>query len=89
MRLPSSISVPDLGANHEGAGAGEFPCAATLSREAYRAVVDLDLGISGSKARQLVRSFIRDTNEGRTTADFRTWYADPTCQTAIRNLEGS
>ena len=77
---------PDLGANQEGEGQEEFLSVPVLARQAFKVVEDLDLPISGSRVRKLVRRFVR---EGRGDIDFRTWfiaYADPTGETAVRNV---
>lgn len=77
---------PDLGANQEGSRSDEFLSVQTLARQAHKLVVELELPISGSRVRKLIRRFIR---EGRADVDFRTWfiaYADPTGETAIHNV---
>ncbi len=76
---------PDLGANQEGTG-GEYLSVRMLSREAHKCADAMNIAISGSRIRALVRQFVR---EGRTDVDFRTWfigYADPTGETAVRNI---
>lgn len=77
---------PDLGANQEGTRADGFLSVPVLARQARRIVEDLNLPISGSRVRKLVARFVR---EGRADIDFRTWfiaYADPTGETAVRNV---
>lgn len=77
---------PDLGANQEGSREGDFLSVPTLSRQAHKIVATLDLPISGSRVRKLVRRFVR---EGRADIDFRTWfiaYADPTGETVVREV---
>ncbi len=83
-------SQPDLGANQEGHHPGDYLSVPVLARQAAMIVAEKNLPISGSRVRKLVRRFVR---EGRTDVDFRTWilgYADPTGETAVRNvLRGS
>lgn len=77
---------PDLGANQEGDREDQFLSVRVLAREASKIVDQLNLPISGSRTRKLVRQFVR---EGRADANFRTWfisYADPTGETAVRNV---
>lgn len=92
MSPPSTVvaGVPDLGANQEGSRRDEFLSVRTLSAQAQHVVAILNLPISGSRVRKLVRRFVA---EGRSDIDFRTWfiaYADPTGETAVRNvMEGA
>lgn len=78
---------PDLGANHEGSQRrDEYLSISTLTREARKLCADLRISISGSRLRKLVRRFI---DEGRSDVDLRTFllcYADPTGETAVRNV---
>lgn len=77
---------PDLGANHEGAGSEEYLSVRTLANQARRIVDDLNLPISGSRVRNLIRQFVRD---GRATSDFETYflgYVDPTGEIAVRRV---
>lgn len=77
-------SSPNLRAN--GERADEFLSPRVLAREAAKLVDELDLRISPRRIRQLVTAFVR---EGRSDVNFRTWflaYADPTGETAVRNV---
>ncbi len=74
----SGASQPDLGANQEGHRPSDYLSVPVLARQAAMIAAEKNLPISGSRARKLVRRFVR---EGRTDIDFRTWfigYADPT-----------
>lgn len=76
--------LPDLGANHEGRDA--YLSVSTLTREARKLCVDLDIDVSGCRLRKLMRRFIA---EGRSDIELRAWllsYADPTGETAVRNV---
>ncbi len=79
---------PTPGANREIAGQGKsaYLAEAVIAREAAKVDAALNLGLGGFRLRKLVRRFVR---EGRTDIDFRTWflcYADPTGETAVRNV---
>jgi hypothetical protein len=77
---------PNLRANQQGEASDEFLSVRTLAREARKIVVEMDLPISGSRTRKLVRRFIA---EGHTSLYFRTWfvtYADPTGESAVRRI---
>ena len=57
-----------------------------LVREARKVVVDLDLDISGSHLKKIVRAYV---SGGQRDLDLRTWfiaYADPTGEAAVRNV---
>lgn len=88
MSPPGGLAAfqPDLGANQEGDRQSDYLSVPTLSRQARKLVADLNLPMSGSRIRKLVRRFV---TEGRTDVDFRTWfiaYADPTGETAVSNV---
>ena len=87
MSPPATAATsPDLGANQEGSRRDEFLSVPVLAREARKIVEELRLPISGSRIRKLVRRFVET---GRSDVDFRTWfiaYADPTGETAVRNV---
>jgi hypothetical protein len=88
MSSPGAMRAtqPDLGANQEGSPGNTYLSVRTLSREARKVVDELDLPVSGSRMRDLIRRFV---SEGRGDIDFRTWviaYADPTGETAVRNV---
>jgi len=81
-----AATQPDLGANQEGGREDQFLSVRVLAREASKIVDQLNLPISGSRTRKLVRQFV---HEGRADVNFRTWfisYADPTGETAVRNV---
>lgn len=87
MSPPTTVQMdadkPDLGANQEGQGGG---LVRHFARHAQKLAEELDLPISGSRIRRIVRRYVR---EGRFDIDFRTWfisYADPTGETAVRNV---
>jgi len=78
--------LPNLGANQEGARQDEFLSVRTLAAGAAQINTALNLGLSGSRIRKLVRRFVR---EGRSDLDFYTWFiahADHTGETATRNV---
>ncbi len=78
--------LPALGANQEGARQDEFLSVRTLTFGARQINAKLNLGLSGSRIRKLVRRFVR---EGRSDVDFYTGviaYADPTGEVAVRNV---
>ena len=78
--------LPALGANQEGARQDEFLSVRTLAAGAAQINTELNLGLSGSRIRKLVRRFVR---EGRSDLDFYTSfiaYADKTGDTATRNV---
>ncbi len=57
-----------------------------LTREARKVMADLDVSLSPARLSRLLRKYIR---QGRSDIDFRTWfisYADPTGETAVRNV---
>ena len=77
---------PALGVNQEVARQDEFLSVRTLIAGAAQINTKLNLGLSGSRIRNLVRRFVR---EGRSDVDFYTWviaYADPTGEVAVRNV---
>ncbi len=77
---------PNLGVNQEGARQDEFLSVRTLAAGAALINAKLNLGLSRSRVRKLVRRFVR---EGRSDVDFYPWfiaYADPTGETATRNV---
>jgi hypothetical protein len=58
----------------------------TLTREAFKVVSDLDLPIRPAAVRLAVSTFI---DHGHAPQDFAEWfasYADPTGETAVRNV---
>ena len=78
--------LPALGDNQEGARQDEFLSVRTLAAGAARINTVLNLGLSGSRIRKLVRRFVR---EGRSDVDFYTWfiaYADHTGERAVGNV---
>jgi len=77
---------PDLGANQEGERQDNFLSVRTLAAGAAQINTKLNLGLSGSRIRKLVRRFVR---EGRSDLDFYTWfiaYADTTGEQAVNNV---
>lgn len=57
-----------------------------LTREGRKVAESMDLQISQNRLQRIVRRFVAD---GRSDIDFRTWfiaYADPTGETAVRNV---
>lgn len=77
---------PVLGVNQEVARRDEFLSVRTLTAGAAHINAVLDLGLSGSRIRKLVRRFVR---EGRSDIDFCSWvvsHADKTGETAVRNV---
>lgn len=86
---------PDLGARiHEGVRRDGYLSVPVLSREARKVADDLDLRLSGSRIRNLVRRYVDTgraayTDERRLVDDFRTWfiaYADPTGETVVNEV---
>ncbi len=85
MRAITPPVPPDLG-DQEGARQDEFLSVRTLTAGAAHINAVLDLGLSGSRIRNLVRRFVR---EGRSDVDFCTWviaYADHTGEQAVNNV---
>ncbi len=76
---------PALGVNQEVARQDEFLSVRTLYVSARLINTKLNLGLSGSRIRNLVRRFVR---EGRSDIDFYTWfaYADHTGEQAVNNV---
>ncbi len=77
---------PNLGVNQEGARQDEFLSVRTLTSGARQINTKLNLGLSGSRIRKLVRRFVR---EGRSDLDFYSWfiaYADPVGELAVNNV---
>lgn len=76
---------PNLRTN--GERQAEFLSPRVLMREAAEVCDDLGLDLGGPGLRKVIDRFVR---EGRFDRDFRTWlttsYADPTAETAIRNV---
>ena len=78
--------LPALGAIQEGARQDEFLSVRTLTAGAEQINTTLNLGLSGSRIRKLVRRFVR---EGRSDIDFYTWviaYADTTGEAAVNRV---
>ena len=78
--------LPALGDNQEGARQDEFLSVRTLTFGARQINTKLNLGLSGSRIRKLVRRFVR---EGRSDIDFYTSfiaYADKTGEQAVSNV---
>ena len=76
---------PNLRANGERADA--FLSPRVLAREAAKLVAELDLRLSPARIRQLVTIFVQ---QGRSDVELRSFllsYADPTGETAVRNVE--
>lgn len=86
MSPPRGLATsPNLRANGES-GTAEFLSPRVLTREAAKVCGELDLRISPQRIRLAVTRYVRD---GRSDIDFRTWfiaYADPTGETAVRNV---
>jgi len=76
--------LPALG-DQEVARQDEFLSVRTLTFGAAQINAKLNLGLSGSRIRKLVRRFVR---EGRSDLDFYTWfaYADHTGEQAVNNV---
>ena len=85
MKATATPVPPNLGANQEGARQDEFLSVRTLTSGARQINTKLNLGLSGSRIRKLVRRFVR---EGRSDLDFYTWfaYADHTGEQAVNNV---
>jgi len=86
MTTTATTARPALGANQEGARQAEFLSVRTLAAGAAQINAKLNLGLSGSRIRKLVRRFVR---EGRSDIDFYTWvisYADHTGEDATQNV---
>ncbi len=86
MRATTPPVLPALGDNQEGARQAEFLSVRTLAAGAAQINKKLNLGLSGSRIRKLVRRFVR---EGRSDIDFYTWvigYADKTGEQAVNNV---
>ncbi len=86
MKATATPALPDLRANQEGARQDEFLSVRTLAAGAAQINAKLNLGLSGSRIRKLVRRFVR---EGRSDVDFYTWviaHADPTGEQAVSNV---
>jgi len=78
--------LPALGDIQEVARQDEFLSVRTLAAGAAQINTKLNLGLSGSRIRKLVRRFVR---EGRSDIDLYTWfiaYADPTGEVAVNNV---
>jgi hypothetical protein len=89
---PDVQQQPALG-DHEVAPQPEFLSVPILCREARKLVVEMDLPISGSRTRKLVRQFVRGDHRNLDD-DFLPWflryvltYADPTGETARKRLD--
>jgi hypothetical protein len=84
MRAITPPVPPDLG-DQEGARQDEFLSVRTLTAGAAHINAVLDLGLSGSRIRNLVHRFVR---EGRSDLDFYTWFAytDHTGEQAVNNV---
>ncbi len=85
MRATTPPVPPALG-DQEVARQDEFLSVRTLAAGAAQINTALNLGLSGSRIRKLVRRFVR---EGRSGVDFYTSfiaYADETGETAVRNV---
>ncbi len=86
MTTTATTGLPALGDNQEGARQDEFLPVRTLAAGAAQINTKLNLGLSGSRIRKLVRRFVR---EGRSDVDFYTWviaYADPVGELAVNNV---
>jgi len=86
MKTTATPVPPALGDIQEGARQDEFLSVRTLTAGARQINEVLNLGLSGSRIRNLVRRFVR---EGHSDIDFYTWvisYADPTGEAATRNV---
>ena len=86
MRATTPPVLPNLGANQEGERQDEFLSVRTLTFGARRINTKLNLGLSGSRIRNLVHRFVR---EGRSDVDFYAWviaYADTTGEAAVNRV---
>ncbi len=85
MRATTPPVLPALGDIQEVAGQDEFLSVRTLAAGAEQINTTLNLGLSGSRIRKLVRRFVR---EGRSDLDLYTWfaYADHTGEQAVKNV---
>ncbi len=86
MRATTPPVPPALGDIQEVARQDEFLSVRTLTFGARRINTKLNLGLSGSRIRKLVRRFVR---EGRSDLDFYTWfiaYTDHTGEQAVNNV---
>ncbi len=84
--MTTTPPVPPALGDQEDERQAEFLSVRTLAAGAAQINAKLNLGLSGSRIRKLVRRFVR---EGRSDVDFYTWfiaYADPTGETATRNV---
>ncbi len=86
MKTTAPSVPPALGVNQEGERQDEFLSVRTLTFGARQINRKLNLGLSGSRIRKLVRRFVR---EGRSDVDFYTCfiaYKDETGEAAVRNV---
>jgi len=87
MRATTPPVLPALGDIQEVARQDEFLSVRTLAAGAEQINTTLNLGLSGSRIRKLVRRFVR---EGRSDLDLDlyTWfaYADHTGEQAVKNV---
>jgi len=86
MKATATTARPDLGGNQEGERQDSFLSVRTLAAGAAQINTALNLGLSGSRIRKLVRRFVR---EGRSDVDFYTWfiaYADTTGEAAVNRV---
>ncbi len=86
MTTTATTARPALGDNQEVARQDSFLSVRTLAAGAAQINTALNLGLSGSRIRKLVRRFVR---EGRSDLDFYTWivaYADHTGEQAVNNV---
>ena len=86
MKTTAPSVPPALGVNQEGERQDEFLSVRTLAAGAAQINTKLNLGLSGSRIRKLVRRFVR---EGRSDVDFYTWviaYVDPVGELAVNNV---
>lgn len=83
---PTDRHSPLVGQAGEGTAAGRALTVEDALRVAHRVMEELGIHLGTRKLHRLVARYIRD---GRADVDFRTWflaYADPTGETAVRNV---
>lgn len=87
MSAPPGITfrAPSAPVSREGSES-QYLSLPTLMREGQKVADSLGLSVSHHRMSRIIRRFVR---EGRSDIDFRTWfiaYADPTGETAVRNV---
>lgn len=82
---PSSPLAPQTGGRNQRESSAHLS-PQILIREAHKVLADFDFYMSPARVSRMVHRFV---SEGRGDIDFRTWfisYADPTGETAVRNV---